>query len=198
MKRLNLLTALTALALVVGINTSAIAGSGKTVDASKSSVKWTGEKVAGSHYGKISIQSGNLEIENGSITGGEILIDMTSITCDDIENAEYNGKLVGHLKNDDFFSVDKYKTAKLVVTKVIPAGKGQIQIVGKLTIKGITKDIEFMAKQSEKGGSYTATGTMKVDRTKYGIKYSSGSFFENLGDKLIMDEFILEFTIVAS
>jgi polyisoprenoid-binding protein YceI len=125
-------------------------------------------------------------------------MDMTSITCEDLDNAEYNAKLVGHLKSDDFFSVANHPTAKLEITKVIPGENGQIQVVGKLTIKGITNDIEFIVKESYSNGTYKATGSMKVNRTLYDIKYGSGSFFDGLGDKMIYDEFTLEFTVIAS
>lgn len=176
----------------------AYAGDGnKNIDAAKSSVKWTGEKVSGTHYGKVKVKSGNVDIKNGSITGGSITIDMTTITCDDIENKEYNGKLVGHLNSPDFFNVEAFKTAEFKITKVIPSGKGKVQLVGKLTIKGITKDIEFMVTETEKAGVYSASGQMKINRTLYDIKYGSGSFFEGLGDKMIYDDILLDFTIVT-
>ena len=78
-----------------------------------STVNWTGKKVLGLHTGSINIESGFLELTNGFITSGEIKIDMTSIAITDIEDTKTHNEFLAHLLNDDFFSVDKFKTAKL-------------------------------------------------------------------------------------
>ena len=78
-----------------------------------STVNWTGKKVLGLHTGSINIESGFLELTNGFITSGEIKIDMTSIAITDIEDTKTHNEFLAHLQNDDFFSVDKFKTAKL-------------------------------------------------------------------------------------
>ena len=69
----------------------------------KSSVLWTGRKITKSHNGEVKIKSGNLIVKNGVLHGGNFVIDMNSMTCEDIKDAEYNEKLLGHLKSDDFF-----------------------------------------------------------------------------------------------
>jgi polyisoprenoid-binding protein YceI len=174
-------------------------GEGKDfkVDNTTSKVTWVGKKVTGEHTGGIRISDGKLNVNGNKISGGKFDIDMTSITCTDITDAEYNGKLVGHLKSDDFFSSAKFPKASFVITKAVPAGKGKYDITGNLTIKGITKEIKFPATVQLNQGLVSAKAVIKVDRTLYDIKYGSGSFFDNLGDKAIDNIFELNVDLVA-
>lgn len=163
------------------------------VDVSKSTVKWLGKKVTGQHTGTISVKEGSLEIAGGKVTGGKVVIDMNSIVDSDLTDPNWNAKLVGHLKSDDFFGVATYPTADLVVTKV----EGST-FSGNLTIKGITNPTTFIATASKDGKSTVYKGTITIDRSKYNVKYGSKSFFENLGDKVIYDEFTLDFNLVVT
>jgi polyisoprenoid-binding protein YceI len=160
-----------------------------TVDASKSTVKWTGYHLAKSygHNGNVAFKAGSLNVENGKITGGSFVIDMTSITNNDLEGKK-NTKLVGHLKSDDFFAVEKHPEATLVITKV----KGN-QASGKITIRGITEEVSFdMADVHVTGDLASASATLKVDRTKHEVSY--GWTLENA---MLSNEFQLEVNIVA-
>jgi polyisoprenoid-binding protein YceI len=169
-----------------------------TVDVQKSNIVWKGYKVTGSHYGNVKIKSGSLNMEDGKLTGGSFEIDMNSITCDDLKG-DSNGKLVGHLKSDDFFGVAKYPTAKFVITQAIPYGTpGSYKLVGNLTIKETTKQVKFMADVVGENGMITASADIKVDRSDYDVRFGSGSFFDNLGDKTIYDEFDLQVKLVAA
>lgn len=162
------------------------------VDLSKSEIEWNGKKVTGEHFGTIDIKTGNLVYDNGVLTGGEFVINMPSITVTDLEG-EGKQKLESHLKSDDFFGVAKYPTSKLKISKVVPAGKaGMFNINGDLTIKEITKPIQFEAKFN----GNIATAEIILDRAEYDIRYGSGSFFDNLGDKLIYDDFTLKVKLV--
>ncbi|GAA3589992.1 YceI family protein [Flavivirga amylovorans] len=158
----------------------------KEIKTDKSKVVWKGYKVTGSHEGTIAIQSGFLNFAGDKLTGGEFVIDMTTINTTDLDG-EYKGKLDGHLKSDDFFGVVAHPTAKLVFTKVKATGKNAYNVTGDLTIKGKTNSITFTI--SIYGSK--ATASLKVDRTKYGVKYGSTSFFDGLKDKAIYDEFDL-------
>jgi polyisoprenoid-binding protein YceI len=174
-----------AIALLIAVSTIATAQS-KKVDASKSTINWVGKKVTGQHSGTINIQSGNLIFKGKKLTGGTFVVDMTSLTATDIQG-EYQAKLNGHLKADDFFGTDKYPTSKLVFKKIASKGNGVYTVTADLTIKDVTAPVKFDI--TVKGN--TATTSFKVDRTKYGIKYKSKNFFENLGDNVINDEFEL-------
>jgi len=151
-----------------------------------SSVIWKGYKVTGSHQGTISIKSGYLTFEKDKFSGGEFMIDMNSLTNTDMEG-EYKEKLEGHLKSNDFFGVEKFPSAKLIIKKTKSTGKNSYEASGDLTIKGITNPITFNV--SVYGSK--ANASLKIDRSKYNVKYGSTSFFEGLKDKAIYDEFDL-------
>ena len=169
-----------------------------TVDVASSTIVWTGYKVTGKHTGTVKVNNGSLTWADGKLTGGTFDIDMTSITDTDLEG-EWAAKLVGHLKSDDFFGVEKHPTTKFVITKAIPQDtKGNYKIVGNLTIKETTREEKFLASVSESNGKITASGKLTVDRSNYNVRYGSGSFFDGLGDKTIYDEFDLQISLVAN
>jgi polyisoprenoid-binding protein YceI len=170
------------------------------VDSKSSTLVWTGKKVVGgSHTGTLQLSNGELNIEKGKLTGGSFDIDMNSITCTDLTDESYNKKLVGHLKSDDFFSVEKFSKSNFVITKATPV-KGfdhNYLITGKLTIKGITEEVTFPALVKIDKNNASATADIVVDRSKYNVRYGSGKFFDNLGDNMISDEFILNVKLVT-
>ncbi|MFD3002479.1 YceI family protein [Pontibacter toksunensis] len=189
------------------LNTAEVATPAKAraykVDVAKSDVKWHAKKVTGEHIGNISLSSGLLDVQGKKVVGGTFAFDMNSITCSDIKDAEYNQKLVGHLKSDDFFSVEKNPTATFKITSVKPiagaaAGAPNTTVTGDLTIKGITKPVSFPATVTVKDGVANPKADVTVDRTKFDIRYRSINFFENLGDKAIHDDFVVSLDITAS
>jgi polyisoprenoid-binding protein YceI len=169
------------------------------INTSASSIGWVGKKVTGQHNGTVKVSGGSLEVVNGKITGGEFSIDMNSIVCEDLKDAGTNAKLIGHLKSDDFFSTANYPTATFKIKNAYPGavkdGKQTYKIVGNLTIKGITKHVEFDAETKTEGNKMMAVAAFKIDRSKWDIKYGSGSFFDDLGDKMIYDD--IELTVNA-
>jgi polyisoprenoid-binding protein YceI len=174
-----------AIALLTIVSTLATAQN-KKVDVAKSSVQWVGKKVTGQHEGTINLKQGTLVFADKKLKGGTFTVDMTSLNTTDLQG-EYQSKLNGHLKADDFFGTDKYPTSKLDFVLISEKGNGVYAVKANLTIKDVTNPISFDI--TVKGN--TAKTTLKIDRTKYGIKYGSGSFFDNLGDKTISDEFEL-------
>jgi len=158
----------------------------KEIKTENSKVVWKGYKVTGSHQGTIAIKTGFLDFKNSKLVGGTIIIDMNTITNTDQDGA-YKAKLEGHLKSDDFFGVEKHTEATLVFTKVKATGKNSYKITGDLTIKGITNSVVFDL--SVYGNK--ANATLKIDRSKFDVKYGSNSFFDDLKDKAIYDEFDL-------
>lgn len=168
------------------------------VDVSKSKIEWIARKVTGSHNGEIKLGSGILNYAGSSLKGGNFVVDMNSISILDVQG-DTNARLLGHLKNDDFFAVDKFADAKFAIKKVSSISAGKVNITGDLTIKGITKQVSFPAQVTLKNGTLVAVANgVKVDRTLYDIKYRSKNFFESLGDKAIDNEFELNISLVAT
>ncbi len=169
----------------------------KVIPAS-STLAWEAKKVTGQHNGTIAIADGTLNVDHKKITGGKVSVDMNTIVDVDLTDAGYNQKLIGHLKSDDFFGVAKFPTATLEVKNVAAKSDNLCHFTADLTIKGISSPVEFDAEVTEAGGQLTAAGSIVVNRTKYGIKYGSGSFFQGLGDKVIYDDFTLKFKLVST
>ena len=191
----NLFIALFALSIpAMAVATNGDEKTTYTVDASKSTITWKGYKVTGEHAGTINITEGTVMMDGDKLTGGEFTIDMTSIAVTDL-SGDSQGKLEGHLKSDDFFGVQSFPTATLKITKLKSKVEGY-EVKGDLTIKGITEPVDFTAKVMEKDGMIHAMSDIKVDRSKYNVRYGSNSFFDNLGDKAIYDEFDLTINLV--
>ena len=157
----------------------------KNVDVKQSKVTWKGYKVTGQHEGTINLKEGTLLFEGNKLKGGHFVIDMTSLGSTDLEG-EWKGKLDGHLKSDDFFGVEKHPTASLTITKVENNGD-HYTVTGDLTIKKITNPITF----DMTVGDNSAIANLKIDRSKFDVRHGSPSFFNDLQDKVIYDEFDL-------
>jgi polyisoprenoid-binding protein YceI len=163
------------------------------VDTDKSVVEWTGKRVTAEHHGKIKIKEGTFTVKDNKIVSGKIVMDMASITNEDLTGGSKE-KLVGHLKSDDFFSVANFATSTLEIKESEPFKNGITRITGILTIKNISHPVTFTVKRD--GNMYSTT--LAVDRTLYDIKFRSGKFFPNIGDIMIDDNFILEVKIAAT
>ncbi|MBP9708342.1 MAG: YceI family protein [Oligoflexales bacterium] len=167
-------------------------GASLGLDLSKSKLNWEGKKVSGAHDGEVKIKSGSVEFDGKTPKAGNIVIDLTTITNSDLKDAAYNKKLVDHLKSDDFFNVSKFPEATVKINKIEPIKDkaDEYKVTADLTVKGKTNPIEFPATIKPVGTAYQATAELKIDRTKWDIKYNSGKFFDikKLGDKMINDE----------
>ena len=174
-----------------------IQGQNYKIKPEKSNITWIGEKVTGEHTGSINIKSGEFTMKDGKVISGIFYIDMNSITCTDLTDESWNSKLVGHLKSDDFFGVEKYPESKFTITDTENFNKGSAVVKGELTIKGISNPLEFRATIHKTEEGLKIYANVIVDRTKYNIRYGSGSFFDNLGDKTIYDDFSLKLNLLA-
>lgn len=169
-------------------------------DPAASVVKWEGKKVTGQHDGTITLKKGDITLAGKDMKSGEFEIDMTSIVNTDLKDAEYNKKLVTHLKSEDFFDVAKYPTALLKFKKV-KSVEGFVgptyEVTADLTIKDKTNEIKFPAVIETKDGKTSLKANLTIDRTKWNVKYGSGKFFKGLGDKMINDEFKLDVALAS-
>lgn len=188
MKTANIL-----LALAFMLSTNLLLAQKVEVDTQSSTIEWTGKKIGGSHTGNIQLQSGTFTLQNNRIVSGKFVMDMNSITNSDIDDKETRQKLIGHLKSDDFFGVERYPTATFEVKQSTPFKNGKATVQGIITIKGTSDPISFEVVRS--GNSFTTT--LEIDRAKFDVRYGSDSFFDNLGNKAIDDIFILDVNLIA-
>lgn len=180
-----------ALVLVIAASVASFTSiSERKVNVKESQVNWKGYKVTGQHEGTINLKEGSLTFTDNQLTGGNFVIDMTTINSTDVSGGTKD-KLDGHLKSDDFFGVEKFPTASLKITKVSGKNKSY-KVTGDLTIKGITNSTTFDLKIVD---DQTATAALKIDRSKFDVRYGSTSFFDDLKDKAIYDEFDLNVTL---
>jgi polyisoprenoid-binding protein YceI len=167
------------------------------VDPAQSKIEWHGKKVTGDHKGTIGVKGGTLVFTGDLLTAGEVLVDMNTLNCTDITDAETNGKFVGHMKSPDFFDTAAHPEAKLVIKSSKKVAKG-LEVKGDLTLKGKTHPVTFIADVKKTDKSVTGNTVLNLDRTKWDLKYGSGKFFKGLGDKMIHDEFTLTINITAN
>ena len=163
----------------------------KVVDTSKSTILWLATKVTGKHHGTINLKSGNFLFDENKLVGGEFVVDMTTIVCLDLQG-QNKAKLESHLNSEDFFSVVNFSESNFKITSSKVVAPNKYIVTGDLTIKGKTLQNSF---EIEFEGN-TANCTIVIDRSKFDIKYGSGSFFDNLGDKTIHDNFELKVALV--
>ena len=161
-------------------------------DKTQSLIRWYGEELTGkTHFGNLSFNEGRIELQDGLIIGGNFVVNMTSLSVEDLSGGA-KARLEGHLRSDDFFSVDKYPEATLKISQKAKV-EGDVQkLYGELTIKGIKHAVDFSIILVDKK---TATANLTFDRSKYNVRFRSGSFFENLGDKLILDDIRMEVSL---
>lgn len=154
---------------------------------------WKGDNVTGfdGQEGFVYLSKGEFKVENDQLTGGTVEVDMTTI------EDSYHGRdnnLVNHLKDRDFFDVEKFPFSTITITRVSSINVEDKEIFGNLTIKGITHPVKFPAKVGMKDGILKATAKLVIDRTKWDVRYKSGKFFDNLKDQAISDN--IEFYIM--
>lgn len=161
------------------------------IDVSKSIIKWEGKKITGHHEGTINFKEGYLIFKDKKLTGGNFTANMKTLANTDL-SGNSKTKLETHLKSEDFFSTDNFTTSTLVFKSIASKGNNMYLINADLTIKGITNNIQFdLVITGNK-----AAAEIEINRTKYDIKYGSGSYFDDLGDKTIYDDFELDVTLV--
>ena len=167
-----------------------------TIDTKESTVSWKGYNLNGlnSQTGYVHISKGELMIENERVTGGIIEVDMNTI---EDKNHGRDNKLVKHLKDPDFFEVDKFPFSTIAITKVAVLDANAEQVTGNLTIKGLTHPVTFPVKIEVKDGTFNATGKLVIDRTLWNVRYKSGKFYDNLANQTMSDSIEFHMKIVA-
>jgi polyisoprenoid-binding protein YceI len=174
------------------------------VDLKQSNVVWHGYYVFSfsEHYGSIKISKGAFQWENQQIKGGYFEMDMKSILDLDMPADDGGNDLSNHLKNDDFFSTEKFPKAYFEISRIEKIGNStenspNYDIIGKFTLKGVTNELKFPALVTFYEKEIRAKAKFKFDRTKWGVRYNSGKFFSDVGDGAISDAIGIDLELVA-
>ncbi len=192
MKKSKIILFAMAFAAFSFVSQSAFAQDNFKVTVENSNLNWKGYKPNGDHTGTITLASGNISLKNNKLTGGSFVADMSTI-----KDTDGSAKLEGHLKSEDFFEVAAFPTAKFDITKIENKGT-KIHVTGNMTIKGITKQITFPAALAVNKDNVTLTSdTFQINRADFNVKYKSKTFFNDLKDKFVNDDFDFQVTIVA-
>jgi len=171
----------------VNVNENSIA-----IDIEKSIINWKGEKLTEAHNGTLALSSGSFIIEEGVLKGGKFTVDMKSMKNLDLPEGK-KAQLIDHLSKKDFFLVDSFPNAELIIRTV-----KSDSIIADLTIKGITEKVAFPYAFSSVEGVYSANANLVFDRTKFGVEYKSGNIFTDLAkNKIIKDEITLDISLVS-
>ncbi len=174
------------------------------VDLEESRVGWTGRNLLNKHTGTLQLTSGHLDLVEGTVTGGEFIIDMNSLKCTDLAGSPLHDVLIDHLKSDDFFDVEHYPDIRFRIVSATPVdgrktGAPNLKVEGELTMKGVTRPVSLMAATGiTPEGRLAAQATLSIDRTQWNVIYGSSNFFKRLGGHLVNDELEIELRIVTT
>jgi polyisoprenoid-binding protein YceI len=176
-------------------------------DVKATTLKWTakeevtknGTLTTDDHWGTVNLLSGNLRCEGGAPVSGNFVIDMNSMTDQDLFLKGDMMRMIGHLKNADFFMTSVFPTATLNIKSFEPntTGKtGNYIAVADLTIKGIRKEIKFPAQIDVTGGGVNATASITLNRTYWNVLYKSKTVFRSNSSDYIYDDITLNVNLV--
>ena len=202
MKKATFFTATLATIILMAFTSNRLHMEIYKIDTKLSLLEWYAEKVTGKHNGTIMFSAGEIKSDHGQLSGS-FEVDMNSIVNTDIEEEEWKLKLENHLKNADFFDVVNFPKSTFVITSATPIQEANTEgfthtVKGSLTIKNKTNEISFKAIINIQNNKMSCVGSAVVDRSKFDVKYGSKTFFADIGDKMIYDEFTMKFNVVAN
>jgi polyisoprenoid-binding protein YceI len=167
-----------------------------TVDTDESTIRWTGKKIFGSHYGTIPIKTGQFRLEGDALQAGSFTLNVREMTNQDLEGSRRQD-LLDWLKSEEMFYTEKYPEASFNITNVQALQGEQYRIEGELTIKGITQSIGFPARIRRESGSIRASAFLTFDRTRWDLNYGEGGIIGGIGNSAIKDEVEVDIELVA-
>ncbi|MGK0237310.1 MAG: polyisoprenoid-binding protein YceI [Candidatus Pelagisphaera sp.] len=152
-----------------------------------SKINFLASKIVGSEQpGGFEKFVGQLNVADGKLVaeGSKIVIDMHSIWT------EAGARLTNHLKNADFFEVEKNPTSTLIATKIEEVD-GKQMITGDLNMHGVTKSITFPAEVSVTDQEVTLTAEFHLDRSEFDMGFTGRA------DNVIRKEVIMTLDVKA-
>jgi polyisoprenoid-binding protein YceI len=173
------------------------------LDIDGSRIGWAGRNLLTTHSGTIRLRGGEIEICGGRPIGGAFAIAMDSIEVADITDDGLRAMLVRHLESDDFFNVAEFPAAEFRIERIAPLpeampGTPNCEVAGLLTMRGVCQEIAFPAIVGPTpDGRFAADAHFDIDRTRWGVLYGSGKFYQKLGMHLVHDDISLELKLVT-
>ena len=172
------------------------------MDPEASNVLWTATKMTGDHTGSVPVKSGTHKFSGADLESARINLDMIGIISSDIDDEGKKAKFFGHLKHADLFDLENHAEASFTaraVENIVHAASGRpnYRVTGDHTIKGITLRTTFDRLFWMDGKTARGADNFTFDRAKHDIKYRSGTFFPEIGDKVISDTISLTFDVSA-
>ncbi|MFZ2278949.1 MAG: YceI family protein [Prosthecobacter sp.] len=174
------------------------------LDTATSVVRWTGRSLFNHHHGTLKLASGHIEVQNGILQTARFTLDMNSIACEDLVDTAYNAMLIRHLRDDDFFAVDRFPTAEFICDHAAPLpsctpGTPNYTLHGTMTLRGVTKPLSFPAViAAADADNLTGQAQFELDRTQFGSHYGSGRLFAFLGKHVVNDHVHLHIKLHAT
>lgn len=174
-----------------------------TLDTDTSLVRWTGRNLFNHHHGTLKLSGGHIEVHNGTLQSARFTLDMNSIACEDLVDTAYNAMLIRHLRDDDFFAVDRYPAAEFICTSATPLpsctpGTPNYTLHGTITLRGVTQPLSFPAVIAAADTDHlTGQAQFELDRTQFGSHYGSGKLFAFLGKHVVNDHIHLHIKLHA-
>jgi len=194
-----------------------------SIDSLMSIITWIGSKPTGKHNGIINISHGEVAIQDDTIAGGSVQIDLTSIQVMDLDTAG-NSKLTKHLLSDDFFDAQNHPTGTFEMTGLTDYDSTQIVtkeefvtentpaqlkafmvknpthlISGNLTLRGVTKNITFPAEVKITPSKIKIEAKFNIDRTDWNLSYNSeAKAVDKAKDKFIYNTVNVGFLVEAN
>jgi polyisoprenoid-binding protein YceI/rhodanese-related sulfurtransferase len=163
------------------------------IDVETSVVRWTGRNLFNHHHGTLKLAGGRIEVHHGDLKAASFTLDMNSIVDEDLVDPDYNALLIRHLRDDDFFAVDRFPTAEFICERAEPLpactdGTPNFMLDGFMTLRGVTKPLSFPAVIAAADADHlTGQAQFEIDRTQFGSLYGSGRLFAFLGKHVVND-----------
>jgi len=173
------------------------------IDVETSVVRWTGRNLFNHHHGTIKLAGGRIEVRDGVLQSARFTIDMNSIGNEDLVDPGHNALLIRHLRDGDFFAVDRFPTAEFVCERAEPLpacteGTPNYALHGFMMLRGVTRLLSFPAVIAAADADHlTGQAQFEIDRTQFGSLYGSGRLFAFLGKHVVNDHIHLHLLMQA-
>lgn len=165
-----------------------------TMNTDQSIIEWMGRKAGMTEKGNVPIRACTFTVKGGRLVDGSLVVEMNGIQATSQEGQAAR-ELGQHLRSEDFFDVAQFPTAAYTITSARTDGRGNLKLMGKLNVKGVSKEVEALMSFAS-ADPVVASVNFVFDRADFDVRFGSGSFFDDLGDNLIADDVSMRMALV--